>query len=214
MFAVDGFAFGVNYGYDKVRFPAPLPVDSQVRMRATLASVDDVPGGVQITVTQTFEREGGEKPVCVAESLVRLYTAAARPSRARCRPRAPASSAWGRFVTGGRGRRPGAARTSSGRAQRRQRHTPGTLVGFVRANAATIDIADVNAPTATGDAPRAGAQPAPVAALDDRCFRRPSPRKAIGETRGAASPSATRTDGPTACPYTTRYTPGPGTATE
>ena len=42
-------------------------------MRATLASVEDVTGGVQITVTQTFEREGDEKPVCVAESLARLY---------------------------------------------------------------------------------------------------------------------------------------------
>ena len=43
-------------------------------MRATLDSVDDVPGGIQMKVTQTFEREGGEKPVCVAEQLVRLYT--------------------------------------------------------------------------------------------------------------------------------------------
>ena len=73
-YAVEGFAFGVNYGYDSVRFPAPLPVDSRVRMRATLDSVDGVPGGIQITITQTFEREGGEKPVCVAEQLVRLYT--------------------------------------------------------------------------------------------------------------------------------------------
>ena len=73
-YAVEGFAFGVNYGYDRVRFPAPLPVDSRVRMRATLVSVDDVPGGIQMKVTQTFEREGGEKPVCVAEQLVRLYT--------------------------------------------------------------------------------------------------------------------------------------------
>jgi acyl dehydratase len=70
---VQGFAFGVNYGYGKVRFPAPLPVGSKVRMRATLTNVDDVPGGIQITVTQTFEREGGEKPVCVAESLARLF---------------------------------------------------------------------------------------------------------------------------------------------
>ena len=69
----EGFAFGVNYGYDRVRFPAPLPVDSRVRMRATLESVDDVPGGIQMKVTQTFEREGGEKPVCLAEQLVRLY---------------------------------------------------------------------------------------------------------------------------------------------
>ena len=74
VYEIEGFAFGVNYGYDRVRFPAPLPVDSRVRMRATLESVDDVPGGVQIKVTQTFEREGGEKPVCVAEQLVRLYT--------------------------------------------------------------------------------------------------------------------------------------------
>jgi len=72
-FSLEGIAFGLNYGYDRVRFPSPLPVDSRVRMRATLASVDDVPGGIQMKVTQTFEREGGEKPVCVAEQLVRLY---------------------------------------------------------------------------------------------------------------------------------------------
>ena len=70
---MQGFAFGVNYGYGKVRFPAPLPVGSKVRMRAALTNVDDVPGGIQITVTQTFEREGEEKPVCVAESLARLF---------------------------------------------------------------------------------------------------------------------------------------------
>jgi acyl dehydratase len=74
LFTIEGFAFGLNYGYNKVRFPAPLPVDSRVRMRATLASVDDVPGGVQLTITQTFEREGEEKPVCVAESVSRMYT--------------------------------------------------------------------------------------------------------------------------------------------
>jgi acyl dehydratase len=74
MFTIEGFAFGLNYGYNKVRFPAPLPVDSRVRMRATLSSVDDVPGGVQLTITQTFEREGEEKPVCVAESVARMYT--------------------------------------------------------------------------------------------------------------------------------------------
>ena len=73
MFSLEGFAFGLNYGYNRVRFPAPLPVDSRVRMRATLSSVDDIPGGAQITVTQTFEREGGDKPVCVAESLARVY---------------------------------------------------------------------------------------------------------------------------------------------
>jgi acyl dehydratase len=73
-YSLEGFAFGLNYGYDRVRFPAPLPVNSKVRMRAVLASVDEVPGGIQMKVTQTFEIEGGEKPVCVAEQLVRLYT--------------------------------------------------------------------------------------------------------------------------------------------
>jgi acyl dehydratase len=73
-FSLEGFAFALNYGYDRVRFPAPLPVDSRLRMRATLTSVDEVPGGIQMKVTQTFEIEGGEKPVCVAEQLVRLYS--------------------------------------------------------------------------------------------------------------------------------------------
>ena len=70
---LQGFVFGVNYGYDKVRFPAPLPVGANVRMRATLTKVDDVPGGVQFTITQTYEREGESKPVCVAESLARAF---------------------------------------------------------------------------------------------------------------------------------------------
>jgi acyl dehydratase len=73
IYSLEGFAFAVNYGYGKVRFPAPVPVDSRLRMRATLAAVDEVSGGLQLTITQTFEVEGGEKPVCVAESLVRVY---------------------------------------------------------------------------------------------------------------------------------------------
>ncbi len=73
LFKVDGIAFGLNYGLNRVRFPAPMPVGGKVRMRAKLASVDDVQGGVQITTELTFEREGGDKPVCVAESLVRVY---------------------------------------------------------------------------------------------------------------------------------------------
>jgi acyl dehydratase len=73
LFTVENIAFALNYGYEKVRFPAPLPVGKRVRMRATLAKVDDVPGGVQMQVTQTFEVEGGDKPCCVAESVARLY---------------------------------------------------------------------------------------------------------------------------------------------
>jgi acyl dehydratase len=74
--ALEGFAFGINYGLNKVRFPAPLPVGSKVRMRAAVAEVEDIPGGAQLTLQLTFEREGGDRPVCVAESLARVYTAA------------------------------------------------------------------------------------------------------------------------------------------
>jgi acyl dehydratase len=56
-----------------VRFPAPVPVGSRLRMRAALQAADDVPGGLQLTVVQTFEIEGGDKPVCVAEALSRVY---------------------------------------------------------------------------------------------------------------------------------------------
>src|SRR4051812_43220185 len=73
LLSFEGFAFALNYGYNRVRFPAPLPVGSRVRMRATLANVEAIPGGAQITIVQTFEREGGDKPVCVAESLARVY---------------------------------------------------------------------------------------------------------------------------------------------
>ena len=69
----EGFAFGINYGLDKVRFPAPLPVGSKVRMRGRVASVEDIAGGAQLTLELTFEREGGDKPVCVAQALSRVY---------------------------------------------------------------------------------------------------------------------------------------------
>jgi acyl dehydratase len=71
--SLQGFAFAVNYGLNKVRFPAPLPVGSRVRMHAKLKALDEVPGGAQMTVEVTFEREGGDKPVCVAETLARVY---------------------------------------------------------------------------------------------------------------------------------------------
>ena len=69
-----GFSFAVNYGLNKVRFPAPLPVGNRVRMRLGLVAVDDVLGGAQITLKLTFEGEGALKPVCIAESLTRVYT--------------------------------------------------------------------------------------------------------------------------------------------
>ncbi|HTX47604.1 MAG TPA: MaoC family dehydratase [Solirubrobacteraceae bacterium] len=74
LFSFEGFAFALNYGLNKVRFVSPMPVGGKLRMRAVLGSVEDVPGGVQIMTQLTFEREGGEKPVCVAETLVRCFT--------------------------------------------------------------------------------------------------------------------------------------------
>ena len=73
VFEVTGKRMGVNYGLNKVRFPAPLPVDSLVRVRLGVAAVDDLPGGVQVEWLATVERHGGDKPVCVAESITRLY---------------------------------------------------------------------------------------------------------------------------------------------
>jgi acyl dehydratase len=73
--SLNGFAFAINYGLNKVRFPAPLPVGSRVRMKARLAGLDDVPGGAQMKLELTFEREGGDKPVCVAETIARVYSA-------------------------------------------------------------------------------------------------------------------------------------------
>ncbi len=73
LYRVENVAFALNYGLNKVRFPAPLPVGSKVRMRATIASVEDIAGGIQMATALTFEREGGDKPVCAAETLVRIY---------------------------------------------------------------------------------------------------------------------------------------------
>jgi len=65
---------GINYGLNRVRFPAPVPVDSRVRASFEVQSVDEFEGGAQVTMTATVEREGGEKPVCVAEVVFRYYT--------------------------------------------------------------------------------------------------------------------------------------------
>jgi acyl dehydratase len=64
---------GVNYGLNKVRFPAPVPVGSKLRARLILLAVDDIPDGAQMTWEITIEREGSDKPVCVAESISRRY---------------------------------------------------------------------------------------------------------------------------------------------
>jgi acyl dehydratase len=64
---------GVNYGLDRVRFPAPLPVGAQWRGGAEIIEVGDVPGGVQAKLRATIEVQGSEKPAVVAECLVRVY---------------------------------------------------------------------------------------------------------------------------------------------
>jgi len=72
----DGVKLGINYGWDRVRFPAPVPAGSRVRATAQVVSVDELEGGWYHVVTRfTLEREGGDKPVCVAESVGRALTA-------------------------------------------------------------------------------------------------------------------------------------------
>ena len=63
----------LNYGLNKVRFPAPVPVDSRVRARLTLLAAEPVEGAVQLTWNVVIESEGGTRPVCVAEMLMRRY---------------------------------------------------------------------------------------------------------------------------------------------
>jgi acyl dehydratase len=70
---VQGASMGVNYGCNKVRFPAPVPVDSNLRLGATVATVEDVTGGVQVALALSFETEGSTKPSCVAEVVYRYF---------------------------------------------------------------------------------------------------------------------------------------------
>ena len=73
IWGVQGIKMGVNYGLNKLRFPAPVPIGSRVRARATLNNVADVEGGMQVSVGLTFEIEGQDKPACVAEGVYRYY---------------------------------------------------------------------------------------------------------------------------------------------
>ena len=72
-FAVSETRMGVNYGLNKVRFPAPVPSGSRLRGRFKLVGYEPLEGGAQLTVQVTMEREGSEKPVCIAESIGRRY---------------------------------------------------------------------------------------------------------------------------------------------
>ena len=73
LMAFDGFAHSLNYGYDKVRFIHPLPVDSRIRLRASLTSVEETsPGAVKVVTMLTVEAEGIDKPILIAESIGRF----------------------------------------------------------------------------------------------------------------------------------------------
>lgn len=70
---VTGVTMSINYGADRIRFPAPLPAGSRIRAGVELMDARDVAGGVQVTLQVTLERENEEKPVCVADLLSRFY---------------------------------------------------------------------------------------------------------------------------------------------
>jgi acyl dehydratase len=72
---VQGIRMGVNYGADKLRFPAPVPVGSRIRGSGELLKVEDVKGGIQSTVRVTVEIEGSDRPACVVETISRYFPA-------------------------------------------------------------------------------------------------------------------------------------------
>ena len=71
---INGFAMGINYGANKVRFPSPVPVGAKLRLGVKLLAVEEIPGGLQSTMEFTFECEGASKPSCVSEIIFRSYT--------------------------------------------------------------------------------------------------------------------------------------------
>ena len=73
IFSVGGVAMGVNYGANKVRFMAPVPVGAKLRAGVKVLAVDEIAGGAQVTIETTFETEGATKPSCVAEVIFRYY---------------------------------------------------------------------------------------------------------------------------------------------
>ena len=73
IYQVSGVKMGVNYGANKTRFMAPVPVGARLRLGAKVLAVDEIAGGVQTTMEYTFEVEGAAKPSCVAEVIFRMY---------------------------------------------------------------------------------------------------------------------------------------------
>ena len=76
LYRLEGVTMGVNYGLNKVRFPAPLPAGSSVRASAVISDVAEVAGGLQVIMTVTITADGASKPCCVAESVSRMAFAA------------------------------------------------------------------------------------------------------------------------------------------
>jgi len=74
MVRVSNISMGINYGVDKVRFPAPVPVGSRLRATGEIVDAKEVPGGVQATVRVTIEREGGEKPAAIVDTVSRYLS--------------------------------------------------------------------------------------------------------------------------------------------
>ena len=73
VFGVDDATMRINYGLNRVRFPAPVPAGARVRLRGRISEATPIDGGVQLVLTATFEIEGGDKPGCVADLVVRYY---------------------------------------------------------------------------------------------------------------------------------------------
>jgi len=72
-FAIDDVRMGVNYGLNRVRFPAPVPAGSRIRAHFKLLAFEPLADGAQLTIESTLEREGGDKPVCIAEMVSRHH---------------------------------------------------------------------------------------------------------------------------------------------
>jgi len=80
MLDFDGLSMRMNYGFDRVRFPAPVPVNSRIRAHVAVESVDETPHGVRVELRCVLEIEGGDKPACVAQAVALLVRAGAEPA--------------------------------------------------------------------------------------------------------------------------------------
>jgi acyl dehydratase len=79
IWTVTGGRSGINYGLNRLRFPAPVPVGSRIRANGKLDSAEDITGGIQVQISVTIEVEGKPKPACVAEVIYRYYTRGVAP---------------------------------------------------------------------------------------------------------------------------------------